>query len=235
MWLGDSFYSVLVVRIVAAACLTALLGLEREARNKDAGLRTYTLVGLTSALMMVVSQYGFSGVVGPHLRADISRIAAQVVSGVGFLGAGLIFVRGNVVKGLTTAAGLWLSAGIGLAVGAGMLFIGIVSTACGLIIMRLFEYLERRINGSKKNLVILEISCHDQLGVLARISRTIAEHGFNIESVELRRDLGEGLVNMNFVLDGITDLQLLLRELSEEEGVVSVIPIRTNTRKAFLE
>ena len=112
----------LILRLCVAGLCGTVIGLDREYRVKDAGFRTHFLVALGSALMMIVSQYGFEGFLATHdgLRLDPSRIAAQVVSGIGFIGAGTIIVTGRrQVKGLTTAAGLWASAIVGLACGAG--------------------------------------------------------------------------------------------------------------------
>ena len=112
-----------LVRILVAACLGLLMGSERKNRNKSAGIRTHVIVALGAALIMVVSKYGFMDVE----KADAARVAAQVVSGIGFLGAGVIFVRNNLVNGLTTAAGIWATAGVGLALGSGMYVVGISS------------------------------------------------------------------------------------------------------------
>ena len=113
-----------ILRIFTAAFLGGLIGLEREWRAKEAGLRTHFLVALGSAVFMIVSAYGFSDVHmdGMTSRWDVSRVAAQVVSGIGFIGAGTIIFRKaeNIVSGLTTAAGLWVTAAIGLACGGGM-------------------------------------------------------------------------------------------------------------------
>ena len=111
------------MRIFVAACLGLLIGSERKNRNKSAGIRTHVIVALGAALIMVVSKYGFMDVE----KADAARVAAQVVSGIGFLGAGVIFVRNNLVNGLTTAAGIWATAGVGLALGSGMYVVGISS------------------------------------------------------------------------------------------------------------
>lgn len=119
-----------LVRILVAACLGLLIGSERKNRNKSAGIRTHVIVALGAALIMVVSKYGFSDVE----KVDSARVAAQVVSGVGFLGAGVIFVRNNLVNGLTTAAGIWATAGVGLALGAGMYVVGISSALLVLLI-----------------------------------------------------------------------------------------------------
>ena len=116
------------IRLVVALLLGGIIGVEREFRAKDAGFRTHFLVSVGSALFCVVSQYGFGEVL-----KDASRVAAQVVSGIGFLGAGTIIFQKNVIRGLTTAAGLWVTAAIGLACGTGMLLIAAISTALVLI------------------------------------------------------------------------------------------------------
>lgn len=116
----------LILRLITAACFGALIGLDREYRAKEAGLRTHFLVCLGSALFMIVSQHGFADMIGIEgIGLDPSRIAAQVVSGIGFLGAGTIIIQKQFVRGLTTAAGLWATAAIGLVIGGGMYYIGI--------------------------------------------------------------------------------------------------------------
>lgn len=112
-------------RIVLACVLGYFIGYERKSRDKSAGMRTHAIVALGAALMMIISKYGFSDI----QEYDASRIAAQIVSGIGFLGAGVIFVRNNTVSGLTTAAGIWATAGMGMAVGAGQYFLGVVAAA----------------------------------------------------------------------------------------------------------
>src|SRR3984957_5040653 len=107
--------------LALALVLSASIGLEREIRQKSAGLRTHTLVGVGAALFMLISKYGFTDVVIPgQVILDPSRVAAQIVTGIGFLGAGLIFVRQDAVRGLTTAAAIWVTAAIGAASGAGL-------------------------------------------------------------------------------------------------------------------
>ncbi len=117
------------LRLVLAGVLGAVIGLDREYRAKEAGFRTHFLVSLGSALIMIVSQYGFAGVLGtPGVSLDPSRVAAQIVSGIGFLGAGTIIFQKQFVRGLTTAAGLWATAGIGMAVGGGLYALGLIAT-----------------------------------------------------------------------------------------------------------
>ena len=121
---------ILIARMLLAAICGAFLGYERKHRGKSAGIRTHLVVAAASALMIIVSKYGFNDMVDAavNYRLDPSRIAAGIVSGVGFLGAGMIFLRRDTPQGLTTAAGIWATSGIGMAIGAGMYTIGISAT-----------------------------------------------------------------------------------------------------------
>ena len=143
-----------ILRIFSAAFLGGLIGLEREWRAKEAGLRTHFLVALGSALFMIVSAYGFSDVHmdGMTSRWDVSRVAAQVVSGIGFIGAGTIIFRKaeNIVSGLTTAAGLWVTAAIGLACGGGMYVLATASTIFVLFGLEAFNFFLRKIDKHRK-------------------------------------------------------------------------------------
>lgn len=124
----------LVLRLLLAGMLGAIIGLDREYRAKEAGFRTHFLVSLGSALFMIISQYGFSEISGGNgVNYDGARVAAQIVSGIGFLGAGTIIFHKQFIRGLTTAAGMWATAGIGMAVGGGMYFIGVAATILVLI------------------------------------------------------------------------------------------------------
>jgi putative Mg2+ transporter-C (MgtC) family protein len=134
----------MVLRLLAAALLGSVIGLERERLAWTAGLRTHMLVSLGACLLMLVSAYGFSGALGDHVVLDPSRVAAQVVSGIGFLGAGSIILRNEVVKGLTTAASLWAVAAIGLAIGGGLYIAAIAATLIILGILAGLKPLEKR-------------------------------------------------------------------------------------------
>lgn len=131
-----------IIRIFIAGILGGLIGIEREYRAKEAGFRTHFLVALGSALFMVVSQYGFSHILktSPNVSLDPSRIASQVVSGIGFIGAGTIIFQKHVVRGLTTAAGLWVTSAIGLATGAGLFTVSVASTVLVLICLEVLNY-----------------------------------------------------------------------------------------------
>lgn len=117
----------LIVRIIIASICGYIIGMERRARSKEAGVRTHTIVCIASCLMMIISKYAFTDL--GEDNHDASRIAAQIVSGIGFLGAGMIFYRRDILHGLTTAAGVWATAGIGMAIGSGMIIMGLVCTA----------------------------------------------------------------------------------------------------------
>lgn len=117
------------IRLLISALCGAVIGYERKSRSKDAGLRTHIIVAIGSCLIMIISKYGFNDLfMSETMKIDASRIAAQVVSGVGFLGAGMIFIKKNFISGLSTAAGIWTVSGIGLAIGAGMYQIGVFTT-----------------------------------------------------------------------------------------------------------
>ncbi|ACR69109.1 MgtC/SapB family protein [Edwardsiella ictaluri] len=145
----------LLLRVALAGLLGGLIGLERQLRAKEAGLRTHILVGIGSALFMIVSKYGFTDILTlSHVELDPSRIAAQVVSGMGFLGAGTIIIQKQAVKGLTTAAGMWVTAAIGLVIGSGLYEIGIYGTLMTLTVLELFRQLSNLLLGEHRSLII---------------------------------------------------------------------------------
>ena len=129
-------------RIILSAMCGFAIGFEREKRLKNAGIRTHIIVAISSALMMIVSKYGFYDVLESGLSVDASRIAAGVVTAIGFLGAGVIYVRKENTVGLTTAAGLWATVGIGIALGAGMYFLGIAATVLILLIQLILHHMK---------------------------------------------------------------------------------------------
>ena len=130
-----------LLRIVLAAVCGGAIGFERERRSKSAGIRTHIIVALSAALMMVVSKYGFFDVIGlGGISLDASRVAAGVVTAIGFLGVGVIFTHGRTVSGVTTAAGLWATVGVGIAVGAGLYVTGGVAT----VLIVLFQVILHR-------------------------------------------------------------------------------------------
>lgn len=136
-----------ILRLAVAAALGGLIGLEREYRAKEAGFRTHFLVALGSALFMVLSMYGFDSMINQStqkLSYDPSRIASQVVPGIGFIGAGIIIFQKHVVKGLTTAAGLWVTSAIGLTCGAGMFILAAATTVLVLVGLEALHFVSSR-------------------------------------------------------------------------------------------
>lgn len=135
-----------ILSIVVAALLGGAIGLEREYRSKEAGFRTHFLVGLGSGLLMVLSMHGFDDFLGIQgIQRDPSRMAAQVISGMGFIGAGCIIFQKNAVKGLTTAAGLWVTSAIGMTAGAGMYGLALVATALVLLCLEGSDFIHHKI------------------------------------------------------------------------------------------
>jgi putative Mg2+ transporter-C (MgtC) family protein len=136
------------IELGCAFVLSAAIGLEREIRHKSAGLRTYTVIGTAAALFLLISKYGFTDVLlDGRVVLDPSRVAAQIVTGIGFIGAGVIFVRGDRVQGLTTAATVWLVTGIGMACGAGLPLLALAITAAYFVVAFVFPVLMRRLLG----------------------------------------------------------------------------------------
>lgn len=171
-----------VWRLVLAAIFGTIIGVDREYREKEAGFRTHFLVSLGSALMMIVSQYGFSEILTHDgVSLDPSRIAAQVVSGIGFIGAGTIIFNHQIVRGLTTAASLWATAGIGLTAGAGMSWLALAATILTLVALEGLSLVFRSL-GSRRMVVVFSAS--DRTGVADTLDR-IRTDGYMVVSYEV--------------------------------------------------
>ena len=171
-----------VWRLVLAAIFGTIIGLDREYREKEAGFRTHFLVSLGSALMMIVSQYGFSEILTHDgVSLDPSRTAAQVVSGIGFIGAGTIIFNHQIVRGLTTAASLWATAGIGLTAGAGMSWLALAATILTLVALEGLSLVFRSL-GSRRMVVVFSAS--DRTGVADTLDR-IRTDGYMVVSYEV--------------------------------------------------
>jgi putative Mg2+ transporter-C (MgtC) family protein len=159
-----------IVELFVAFALTSLIGMEREIQGKSAGVRTQTIVGTAAALILLVSKYGFNDVLQDGLVVvDPSRVAAQIVSGIGFLGAGIIIFRRGSVHGLTTAAAVWESAAIGMAAGAGLLLLAVVVTAMHFIIIVGFFPLAKRLSARLSGSVTIHVTYEEGRGVMSRL------------------------------------------------------------------
>ena len=224
-----------------ALVLSALIGLEREVRQKHAGLRTHTLVGVGAALFMLISKYGFTDVLQPRLVVlDPSRVAAQIVTGVGFLGAGLIFVRRDSVRGLTTAAAIWVTAAIGSAAGAGLPLLAVLATGIYFLVAVAFPVATRGSPGSATAISALRVRYPDGRGILRNVLREATARGFAIDDVATealgyRRPPGQAgkfpeprMVEVTLHVHGKNSVNELAAVLSEQQDVTpSWLPTRT--------
>jgi putative Mg2+ transporter-C (MgtC) family protein len=189
-WFPQSFTDNLLIRLAAATVLGAVIGLERDMHGRAAGLRTNMLVSLGSALFMIISvavavRYTAAGAAETGLRVDPSRIAAQIIAGIGFLGAGAILKEGLNVRGLTTAACLWVSAGIGMAAGAGLFELAIVVTVISLFTLTVVGYLDRLY--AKDSYRTLEIAVPNRTD-LSRVIDTVKREHLKILHLDYERD-----------------------------------------------
>lgn len=174
----------LCLRLGVAVALGGLIGIERELSNHPAGFRTHILVCIGSALIMLLSIYGFSSFVNePNVRVDPSRLAAQVINGIGFLGAGTIIRKGISISGLTTAASLWITAGIGLAVGAGFYAGSLVSTLLVLISLFLLNKFDRSMLVRHKQEVVILVD--EQPDILSSIMFQFGKSAIEIKQVQI--------------------------------------------------
>jgi putative Mg2+ transporter-C (MgtC) family protein len=218
----------LVGRLGLALVLSAAIGLERELRQKSAGLRTYTLVGLGAALFSIAGAYGFEDELGgPGMPRDPSRVAAQVVTGIGFIGGGLIFVRRDAVRGLTTAAGVWLTAAVGLAAAAGQVLIAVLATAAYMLVAFGFPQVTQRMPRPHTAMTVAQVTYVDGRGILREAIARCTHAGFAVVDIATRRlDPGEGVepgtVTVRLELQGTGDAPALREELAELDGVLAV-------------
>ena len=175
--------------LTLAFVLSALVGLEREVKQKSAGVRTYALVGVSAALFTIISKHGFDNVLRPGLVVlDPSRVAAQVVSGIGFIGGGVIFMRRDIVRGLTTAASIWLTAALGMACGAGLPVLALATTAGHFVIMLVFPMLVRRLPRPQRVATDIRVSYEDGRDLLRTILVACTELRFAIDHVRIDRE-----------------------------------------------
>lgn len=210
-----------LIRLLMALFLGGLIGYERQACNKAAGLRTHVLVCIGSCLIMILSINIYYTVQG-YTNADPARLAAQVVSGIGFLGAGTIMKEGVTVRGLTTAASLWVVSGVGLAAGSGYYVSAILAT--GLVFLTLsalsrFEKWVCHIGGA----VSLLVSAIDKPGQIGRVCSRLGDDGINIKDIKVE-DSGDHNLLMAITLNPIERLEVtaVVTHLMEIEGVISV-------------
>ena len=197
----------LIIRLVVACLLAFVIGLDREYRAKDAGLKTHFLVSLGSALFMIISRYGFDN----STQVDFSRVAAQVVSGIGFIGAGTIIFQKQIVRGLTTAASLWSVSGIGMAAGAGLYSVAVAATLLTLIGLEAFGYLFKKL--AARRIYISILVGNKQMA--QRVYLDLKKVGYQILSYEMSKlDKADGY-----------RVAIVVRSLvgNDEEGFIEVL------------
>lgn len=187
----SDFY--IIFRLLLATVIGGVIGIEREANKRPAGLRTHILVCVGSTLIMMVSLYAMPA------SADPSRIAAQVVSGIGFLGAGTILITGNVVKGLTTAASLWVCAGIGLAIGAGFYLAGLVTAAIVLVSLAALSRVEKNIvRGANRT---IKVRAEDRSGLIGEVGTVFGLFDISIRNITIDDAKDEpGFIDIEFLI-----------------------------------
>ena len=204
----------LIVRLLAATVLGALIGLEREYHAKEAGVRTHLLVALGSCLFMILSIYGFDAFLdNENVSYDPSRIASQVVTGIGFIGAGTIILHKQAVRGLTTAAGVWVTAAIGLACGNGMYILAAVTTVTVLGSLGLINFYLPYFSQKERQITFLA----EDYNVLTEILENLRQERITVMNYELRKDAEENNGKMLIVL------KIRMRRYGTVEGVSSIL------------
>jgi putative Mg2+ transporter-C (MgtC) family protein len=211
----------IVLRLFLAIILSGLIGIERESVRRPAGFRTHILVCVGSTLVMLVGIYIFEKY-KYETTLDPVRLSAQVISGIGFLGAGTIIRDGSTVKGLTTAAGLWAVACIGLAIGAGFYLAAILTTVLVFITLLIFSNVEKYIK-QRRNYIRVKLLITNKPGQLGKIGQVLGEINVNIVSIEFDSD-SDDLVVVNMILKGPQDIDktLIIERLSKIEGVMEI-------------
>jgi putative Mg2+ transporter-C (MgtC) family protein len=207
--------------LLLAFVLSSLIGLERQLQGKSAGLRTQAIVGTASALFLLVSKYGFMNVLGDQVVLDPSRVAAQIVSGLGFLGAGLILTRRGRVSGLTTAASVWETAAIGMAAAAGLWLLALVVTALHFLVAFGYRGLAHRLAGPRASRIHVDVTYEDGRGLLRVMLPRLTSAGWAVSRVE-SHPASEGLAALTVEVDGPSDDGRLVESLADIEGVRSV-------------
>ncbi len=208
----------IAVRLLISGILAGIIGYERQARHKSAGLRTYILVCVGSCLIMIISQ-GVFGAVQGLTNADPGRIAAQVVSGIGFLGAGAIIREGPTIKGLTTAAGIWVVAGVGLAVGGGFYFSALVTTVIVFLTLTMLARWEKRAGKFQAGLMVTMVNGPGQVG---RIDELLARQGVGIQDMMVENDGHRLSLELMLNLPPAVNLPELLAAIAALPGVTGV-------------
>ncbi|HEY1898854.1 MAG TPA: MgtC/SapB family protein [Steroidobacteraceae bacterium] len=208
--------------LALALVLSSLIGLEREFRAKSAGLRTHTLVGVAAALIMLVSKYGFSDTIVKYaIVLDPSRVAAQIVSGIGFIGGGLIFVQRDIVRGLTTAAIIWLTAAVGMACGAGLPLLALFVTGAHFLVVYCYTPLAKRILSEHAD---IHVQYTPGKGAVEKVVQMCTGRGYSVQELAVERFDGgaDGETRgIHLQLSGRRGVEALVVAIGDIKGVVA--------------
>lgn len=217
----------IIIRLILSAIVGGLIGMEREVNNRPAGLRTHVLVTLGSALVMLVSIDGFHSL-GEGISWDPARLASQVVSGIGFLGAGTIMRTGNNINGLTTAASLWVSAGIGLAIGSGYYLGGVVTAVIVLVTLMSLGFFEKKI--LKKKYRTIDVVSSNRPGIIGQMGTLFGKYYVSIKDISIidneykYDDDDNGIMETRFLVKTPSNFNInnFYREIYQIHGVINV-------------
>jgi len=222
----------MVLRLIVAAVLGGIVGMERGSGDRPAGFRTHILVCVGSALFMLVSIYGFDDIAPVTTvaendigtRRDTARIAAQVVSGIGFLGAGTILHEGLTIKGLTTAASLWIVSAIGLAVGSGMYVLSTAATILTMVTLVTFHNWEKRFGGNRNERRFIRVIAHNIPGVITEVTGYLAACGIKVKTLNVKSDNKNDNIILELYLriDKGIELAELASGIQNIEGVIAL-------------
>lgn len=211
---------VFMLRIVLASFCGGMVGYERQNRKKNAGVRTHVIIAVASAMMMIISKYGFNDVLGDFIKLDPSRVAAGIVTAVGFIGSGIIFFRNNNVSGITTSAGIWATVGLGMAMGSGMYVLGSLSTV---IIMIVEVFLGRKGLFSKKTEEERELEIEyredENQDTYGFICRLLKNEGCKLESIQLTEESADCMLTSQLRVPAGCDMPDLVGKLKEKSSV----------------
>ena len=213
----------IIIRLALASLFGALIGLERERKHWAAGLRTHMMVCVGACLIMMVSAFGFSDILGtPNLTLDPSRIAAQVVSGIGFIGAGtILLLKQGTIKGLTTASGLWTVAAIGLATGGGMYFAAIATTVIAIIILWALKPLEMMYLKKNKQKV-LKITTQTESSNNEILKKILTNSAIKIQNFSFEKNEDEWVYQLEFENENTVILDDIINEIKQLSSVKSI-------------
>lgn len=213
----------IVIRLCLASLFGALIGIERERKDWSAGMRTHMMVCVGSCLIMMVSAFGFSDVLGTnHVTLDPSRIAAQVISGIGFIGAGtILFIKQGTIRGLTTASGLWTIAAIGLATGGGMYFAAAATTIISLTILWALQPLERLFYKKFKQKTLRIVTSID-INNSTLIGNLLSKDELNVQNFTLEKSDTECVFQLKFDSTDIIKITTIIDDLKKDPVVKEI-------------